>query len=101
MSTGLPQRITLLKETYGREVLLVDEQGQEIPFVIQAEFSLDGTSYAALQSLTGRKDGEAEMFRIITDNDGAPELETIEDDDEWELAAETYDALLFDGASEE
>ncbi|MCM3746640.1 DUF1292 domain-containing protein [Paenibacillus pasadenensis] len=101
MSTGIPQRTTILKETYGREVLLIDEQGQEIPFVIQAEFSLDGHAYAALQSPAGRKEGEVEMFRIVTDPDGSPSLETIEDDEEWELAAEGYDALLFDGAGEQ
>ena len=97
MST--PERITLLKEAYGREVLLVDDSGQEIPFTIQAEFSLGGSNYAALQDPGQRKEDEVEMFRIVQGADGTPELETIEDDEEWELVAETYDALLFEQGS--
>jgi uncharacterized protein YrzB (UPF0473 family) len=101
MSMTQPERITLLKETYGREVLLVDESGQEIPYTVQAEFRLGDRSYAALQSPALRKEGEVEMFLITAGADGTPELETIEDDEEWELAAETYDALLFEDPDSE
>ncbi|ASS66277.1 MULTISPECIES: DUF1292 domain-containing protein [unclassified Paenibacillus] len=101
MSISQPERITLLKETFGREVLLVDDSGQEIPYTVQAEFSLGDRSYAALQSPALRKEGEVEMFLIVLGVDGTPELETIEDDEEWELAAESYDALLFEGSDNE
>ncbi|QJC52836.1 DUF1292 domain-containing protein [Paenibacillus albicereus] len=100
MSAGLPQRVTLLKQAFGREVLLVDEDGGEIAFVILAEFELDGSHYAALQSPAGRKEGEVEMFRVAS-QEGEPQLETIEDDEEWELAAEAYDALLFEESGKE
>lgn len=89
------KRISVLKEAYGKEVLLVDENGSEQPFALKAEFSLGGRSYAALQSPSMRKEDEVEMFLIVTGADGTPQLESIADDEEWEAAAEAYDELIF------
>ncbi|AJY77826.1 hypothetical protein VN24_18055 [Paenibacillus beijingensis] len=89
------KRISVLKEAYGNEVLLVDENGAEQPFALKAEFSLGSRCYAALQSPSMRKEDEVEMFLIVMGADGTPQLETIEGDEEWEAASEAYDELLF------
>ncbi|WP_080840626.1 DUF1292 domain-containing protein [Cohnella massiliensis] len=64
---------------------------------ILAELSLGGNAYAVLQSDAMKKDGEIEVFRVTANAKGEPELETVEDDDEWESVAEAYDDLQFGG----
>ncbi|MFC4776530.1 DUF1292 domain-containing protein [Paenibacillus sp. GCM10023252] len=91
---GLPLKSERLKEVYGTELELIAEGGQAEIFVIKAEFQLGSAVYAALQSARMKQDDEVELFRVIEEN-GEPKLETIEDDEEWELASEGYDELLF------
>jgi len=85
---------SVLRETYGDEIVLVDEQEESVVFRIMAEFEHNGTLYAALQSEELKKDDEVALFRI-SGSDGKYELETIEDDDEWETVSELYDELTF------
>ncbi|ALS27050.1 hypothetical protein IJ21_16480 [Paenibacillus sp. 32O-W] len=89
-----PVRVRLLASKYGEEVELLSEGGQPETYRIMAEFELGGQVYAALQSPAMRKENEVEMFRVVVDGE-EPELESIEDDEEWEAAAEAYDDLLF------
>ena len=84
-----------LREVFGNEIELVSEHGSLDKFEIKAEFQLGPYVYAALQSPVMKKEQEVELFRVILTDNGEPQLETIEDDDEWELAAEAYDDLLF------
>lgn len=91
---GAPERLTILKDAFGKEIELVAEDGGLELYVIKAEFKLGDTVYAALQSEAMRGEDEVELFRVVQE-DGEPELETIEDDEEWEAAAEAYDDLLF------
>lgn len=86
-----------LREVYGKEVELVSEEGNSEPFRIVAEFTIGETMYAGLQSEAMRKNDEAAFFRIIISDEGEPVLESIEDEDEWELAAEAFDDLMFAG----
>lgn len=85
-----------LQAVFGPSVVLHDENGGEQTFWIKAEFQLGDNVYAALQTAAMRKDDEVEMFRVVG-TAAEPELETIEDDEEWELASEAYDDLLFAG----
>ncbi|MUT67250.1 DUF1292 domain-containing protein [Paenibacillus sp. NEAU-GSW1] len=93
----VPVPLERLKETFGNELELVAEEGGLEKFVIMAEFQLGPYVYAALQSAAMKKEQEVELFRVILSDSGEPQLETIEDDEEWELAAEAYDDLLFAG----
>jgi len=90
------ERISVLKSVYGQEVELIGEDGQTELLRIAAEFRVGGSDYAGLQSESMRKSDEVAFFRIIS---GGPEpvLESIEDEAEWEAAAEAYDDLWFDG----
>jgi uncharacterized protein YrzB (UPF0473 family) len=85
-----------LTERFGAEVELQGADGTAV-YRILAELALDGRRYAILQSDAMRKEDDIEVFRIEVDPDGEPELATVEDDEEWEKAAEAYDDMQFGG----
>lgn len=89
-----PKTLDSLKKAFGNEVELEAEDGSVEVYDIKAEFQLGDRIYAALQSDSMRGEDEVELFRV-TQADGEPQLETIEDDEEWEAASEAYDDLLF------
>lgn len=91
----VPAPLKRLREVFGNDIDLVAEDGGLETFEIKAEFQLGAFVYAALQSVVMQKDDEVELFRVVLSDSGEPQLETIEDDEEWELASEAYDDLLF------
>lgn len=91
------KRISVLSPIYGTEVDLIGEGGESEPFQIVAEFQLGDYAYAGLQSQSMQKEDEIAFFRIALNDGEEPELETIEDDEEWEAVAEAYDDLMFEG----
>jgi uncharacterized protein YrzB (UPF0473 family) len=91
------KRISILDPIYGTEVDLIGESGETEPFQIIAEFQLGERSYAGLQSHGMQKEDEIAFFRIVLNEGSEPELESIEDDEEWEDVAEAYDDLMFEG----
>lgn len=84
----------VLRSAYGDDIILMDEQDESVVFHIVTEFEYEGRKYAVLQSDDMQKDDEVELFRIAQKDDGY-ELETIDDDDEWETVSELYDELAF------
>lgn len=92
---GAVQEIRTLRESFGEQVVLLDEQDESVAYRILAEFRHEGNDYAVLQSEQLKKEQEVALFKIAVSGDGEPELETIEDDDEWETVAELYDELSF------
>jgi hypothetical protein len=44
-----------------------------------------------------RKEDDVAFFRIVENEGAEPELESIDDEDEWETAAEAFDDLMFTG----
>lgn len=84
-----------LRSQYGDDIILYDEQDESATYRILAEFSLDGQSYAVLQSDELKKEEEVAIFKVSARPDGELELETIEDDDEWETVSELYDEMTF------
>lgn len=81
-----------LKEAYGQYIDLVSEDGKSLTYEILMEFALGEQAYAALQS-TNDAEADVELFRIASEA-GELSLENIEDDEEWETAAEVFDELL-------
>jgi uncharacterized protein YrzB (UPF0473 family) len=84
-----------LRSQYGDDIILYDEREESTAYRILAEFSLGGQSYAVLQSDELKKEAEVAIFKVSAKPDGELELETIEDDDEWETVAELYDEMTF------
>lgn len=91
-----PNKLNVLKEWFGGEVELVAEDGTTENYSIKAEFKLGGVQYVALQHESMQADDEVELLRYRLE-DGEPQLESIEDDEEWEAASEAYDDMLFSG----
>lgn len=95
------ERLNRLERAYGREIELVDDDGGSTEtFRLLAEYRLGDRVYAALQTPEMRRDDEVAFFRVIDLGEGGFELEDIEDEDEWETAAEGYDELVFEESAE-
>lgn len=92
-TTADAKKLTVLKEAFGDEVLLEDENGESEPLRILAEFQVEDLRYAVLQSSKMKRQDEFALFHIITDEQGEIQLETVEDDEEWESMLELYDEM--------
>jgi uncharacterized protein YrzB (UPF0473 family) len=95
MTASPEQQPGSLKGAFGSSVELVAEDGTATAYEIKAEFQVNGRNYAALQSAAMRREEEVELFRVLHVSGQEPELESIEDDEEWEAASEAYDDLWF------
>ncbi|ANE47216.1 hypothetical protein SY83_14135 [Paenibacillus swuensis] len=91
---GDAQPTTLLRDIYGAEVILTDEQEESVVYTLLAEFALASNNYAVLQSEELKKEDDVLIFRVLIE-DGKMELETIEDDDEWDNMFDIYDEMAF------
>lgn len=83
-----------LKNAFGQFVEMTDEAGHSRVLSLIAEFRLDDRAYAVLLP-EGAQEPEQELYRIVGSEAEGWELETIEDDDEWEEVAELYDELTY------
>ncbi|MBW4084354.1 DUF1292 domain-containing protein [Paenibacillus sp. S150] len=92
-SAGQAVWTSKLKEVFGETVELEDGQGKSSVYDIIAEFEVGDRAYAVLAG-SGKGAGQ-EILRITVSPDGLPELESIEDDEEWEDVSELYDELTF------
>ncbi|MNI53940.1 hypothetical protein D3C76_601100 [compost metagenome] len=83
-----------VSDQFGPVVELQDEEGTVSYYSVEKEFDVAGSSYAVLRLEDGSSE-EPEIFKIVTTSDGALELITIDDDEEWENVSELYDELTF------
>ena len=76
-------------------VTLIDEDGNEEEFEVIDIFEVKGKEYVAIALPEGEDDDDEVMvFRLeVDEKTGVEILHDIEDDDEWNLVAETYMAL--------
>lgn len=89
------EQIRTLRDSFGDDIVLFDEQDESTVYRILSEFTVGGKAYAILQSDELKKEEEVAIFRISPTAGGEPELETIEDDDEWESISELYDEMAY------
>ena len=76
-------------------VLLYDEDGKEIEFDVLTKLDIKDKEYVIVAP-TGEEDIDAIALRIEKDAEGNDILVTIEDDEEFEMIAEAYDAISFE-----
>jgi uncharacterized protein YrzB (UPF0473 family) len=86
---------SLLRNAYGDDIILYGEQDESIVYRILTEFVYQNHTYAVLQSDALKKEEEVDIFRVVENEPQQYELETIEDDDEWETVSELYDEMMF------
>lgn len=86
---------SLVSDAYGGEVILFDEAEESSVYRLLSEFGLEDRIYAVLQSDQLAEQDEVAIFRVLQTENGELQLESIEDDDEWEDVAELYDEMTF------
>ena len=79
-------------------VTLTLDDGTELECVVLTIFDAGEREYIALLPTEGAEseEGEVYLYRYSEDKDGNPELENIEDDDEYDIVADAFDELLDD-----
>lgn len=78
-------------------VTLTLDNDEEIECAVLTIYTVDEKEYIALLPLDeegDNEDGEVYIYRYVETADGEPTLENIEDDDEYEAAADAFDEWL-------
>lgn len=86
---------SILRNAYGDDIILYDEQNESVIHRILSEFVYGNHTYAVLQSDELKKEDDVAIFRVVQGENEQYELETIEDDEEWETVSELYDEMMF------
>ena len=85
-------------EGYDEEttVTLTLDDGSELECIVLTIFPAGGKDYIALLPMeqSEEEEGEVYLYRYLEDEEGNPDLENIEDDDEYEIVADAFDELL-------
>lgn len=76
-------------------VTLTLDNGSELECVVLTIFEAGGRDYIALLPMEGEsaEEGEVYLYRY-SEVDGNPDLQNIEDDEEYEIVADAFDELL-------
>ena len=86
-----------MNETMDTVTLLLDNN-ESVECAILCILPVQGKDYIALLPLDDEGDTEEEsrvfLYRYIEHEDGEPELENIDDDEEFEIVADAYDEWL-------
>ncbi len=85
-------------------VTLTLDNDEEIECAVLVIYEVDEKDYIALLPLKEdgtEEDGDVYLYRYIETEDGEPTLENIEDDDEYEAAADAFDEWLDEQEFEE
>ena len=79
-------------------VTLTLDDGKELECVVLTIFDAGEREYIALLPIEGEEadEGEVYLYRYSEDKEGNPNLDNIEDDDEYEVVAAAFDELLED-----
>ncbi len=78
-------------------ITLIDEEGVEHQFAVEAFLDLDDEKYAVLLPMSDEYDtDEAVIMRFGVDENGDEVLYDIESDEEWEKVADAYDEISAD-----
>lgn len=84
-------------------VTLTLDDGKEVECGIVAIFPVGDRDYIALLPLDDEEaaEGEVYLYQYFEDPEGEPSLGNIEDDEEYEAAADAFDELMDEGEYEE
>lgn len=79
-------------------ITLSMEDGSEVPCLVLGIVEVEGQDYIALlpadEEMLERGEGEGFIFRYFEDEDGAPILEGIEDDEEFAMVSAVLDEVM-------
>ena len=86
-----------MNENEALTVTLTLDNDEELECAVLTIFETDGQEYIALLPLNengDNEDGQVYLYRFFGGPSEEPELENIEDDDEFERASEAFDEWL-------
>lgn len=91
-----PINETNMEEEQEMTVTLTLDDGTELECIVLTIFPAGEKEYIALLPMEGAEseEGEVYLYRYSETEDGQPNLENIEDDDEYEVVADAFDELL-------
>ncbi len=75
-------------------VTLTDESGEELDFVVLGEAEIEGSVYMALEPVEN-PEGEYVILKKVASEDGAIDLVSIDDDEEFERVSDFFEDELF------
>ncbi|KOF56097.1 MULTISPECIES: DUF1292 domain-containing protein [Clostridium] len=81
------------------KITLLDEDGKENTFEVVTKMDIEDNEYVIVIPENAPEDSEAIILKIDKDENGDDILFTVEDDDEFKIVSEAYEAL-FSGDSE-
>jgi uncharacterized protein YrzB (UPF0473 family) len=76
-------------------IMLNDEEGNEIEFDVITKLDIEDKEYVIVAP-TGEEDIDAVALRVDKDTEGNDILVTVEDDAEFEMISQAYDAVFSD-----
>ncbi len=79
---------------YTGTVTLTLDNDEELECEILTIYTAAGRDYIALAPLDGSLEDIAYIYRYISHGEDDPELQMIQDDEEYELASEGYDRWM-------
>lgn len=74
-------------------ILLNDEEGNEIEFDVITKLDIEDKEYVIVAP-TGEEDLDAIALRVDKDAEGNDILVTVEDDQEFEMISQAYEAVF-------
>ncbi|MBK5239924.1 DUF1292 domain-containing protein [Clostridium sp.] len=74
-------------------IMLNDEEGNEIEFDVITKLDIEDKEYVIVAP-TGEEDIDAVALRVDKDAEGNDILVTVEDDEEFEMISQAYDAVF-------
>ena len=75
-------------------VTLTLDDGSQLECVVLTIFDAGEREYIALLPMDGQEAEEGEVYLYSEDANGNPNLENIEDDEEYDIVADAFDELL-------
>ena len=77
------------------KITLLDEEGVETEFTVLTKLDIEDNEYViVVPSDLDEEEGDAIALKIVVDEEGNEVLATIEDEAEFQLVAEAYEAVF-------
>ena len=75
-------------------IMLYDENGTETEFKVVVKFDIEEDEYVIVSPMDAQDDELAIALKIVKEEDGSEAFQTVEDENEFEMVAEAYNALF-------
>ncbi len=76
------------------QITITLDDGTELECDVLARYPVNGQQYIAVAPVEGSGIEDIYLYRFAEDADGEPVLTVIEDDDEYDVAADRFDEIL-------